>query len=200
VAEQTVREPVAVSSARDLVVSYIDRFAAYHSQKETMTWSAATLYVVAVSVLLATGREPFWYRAPWWKFWPFVALLAATAYVAFAFVHRQFQRRLASHLLVHACSNVAVQWLTREPTVAECQPQSLQEHGFGAEQDYQLVPAAVTDELKRMAERKREHPQQYKYHDRRTTFILMSLWTAAALARLLSSWQPIAELVERWSR
>ncbi len=49
--EQAPSGTVISSSAPDLLLAHIDRFGAYHTQKETMTWSAATLYVVAVSVV-----------------------------------------------------------------------------------------------------------------------------------------------------
>ena len=40
------------ANARELLIAHISRFATYHGQKETMTWGAATLYVVAVSIVV----------------------------------------------------------------------------------------------------------------------------------------------------
>ena len=185
------------SNARDLLLAHITRFATYHSQKETMTWSAATLYVVAVSFLLAAGDKPFWHVAPSWKFWPFAALLGITASIAFLFVNKQFQRRLQSHLLVHACSNVAARWLTYEPTLQECEVQDLQQdladYDFGPDQDYQLMPRAVVDELKEIRRRTTANPKKYRVLDERLTRVLMSAWTVAGIARVLLSRRPIAQ-------
>ncbi len=137
------------AKARELLIAHISRFATYHGQKETMTWGAATLHVVAVSILLGTGRGPFWHLAPWWKFWPFVALLAGTAFIAFRFVKRQFDRRHAAAKLVNACSNVLTRWVLNEPEHDSCALVRLGEYGFASDgKDWQVMPKAVIEELR----------------------------------------------------
>ena len=177
--------------ARELLHAHASRLAAYHAQKETMTWSAATLYVVAVAVLLGTGRAPFWHQAPWWKFWPFVGLLSLTAFIAFKFVSRQFERRTSAADLVHACGNVLSRWVLKNPEPDACEPVDLAGHGLAPGHAFQLMPRAVVDELEDL--RRKRGTTSARPHDEHLTYVLMWAWTAAGLARLLLAWRPFAE-------
>lgn len=179
----------------ELLLAHASRLAAYHSQKETMTWSAATLYVIAVAVLLASGREPFWHHAPWWKFWPFVGLLAFTAFVAFEFVAKQFTRRTESHLLVHACINAATRAGEHSPALEDAQVQDLNSHIFDPTGKYQLMPRSVVVELDDIREKHTEIQKKrtWRDDDERLTKVIMILWTFAGAARLLLAWQPVAQ-------
>jgi hypothetical protein len=188
-----------MSNPCDLLLAHSSRLAAYHSQKETMTWSAATLYVVAIAVLLASGREPFWHHAPAWKFLPFVALLALTAYVAFRFVSKQFKRRTESHLLVHACNNVVTKWLERPPKSEDCVSEDLGDRVFDPTGEYQLMPHALVVELKKIREKHNEIQKNRSWldDDERLTILTMRAWTLAGCARLFLAWKPVAEFLAR---
>lgn len=174
-------------------MSHIARFAAYHSQKENMTWAAATLYVLATAVLVGLGSAPFWRDAPWWTFWSFFVVLGLTSTVAFFFVSAQFQRRDAAHWLVQACSNLSAQWLVAGPTSADLEPLDLGKHGFGTSHDQQLFPAAVVREVARLkqeqAARKVRNASD-RLTDRVLTLSIMAAWTVAALAKVLLAWSP----------
>jgi len=189
--------PHDADKAQELVLAHISRFATYHSQKETMTWSGTTFYVVAVAVLLGTGREPFWHMAPWWKFFPFVGLLVLTAYVAFKFVGSQFKRRTEAHYLVLACCNIASRWTQSPPTRADYDLQRLGRPGFSRTDDLQWMPHAVVAEFEAIRRDSTFPALRFQMDDESLAALLMWSWTVAGAGRLLLAWHPFAVWV--WS-
>jgi hypothetical protein len=181
------------AQAREVLAANVERWSAYHSQKENITWAAATLYVAAIAVMLGLGPVPFWSAAEPRKFWPFFVALFLTAAIGIYFISRQFYRRHVSHLLVHACSNLLAKWLVRPPAATDLEPRDLGKHGLGRETDFQLVPSAVISELqdlKRLVqERDSGMPWWRRLHDEVLTYCLLALWTVVGLAKVFLGWQ-----------
>lgn len=162
---------------KDVVLTQIQHYAAYHVQKETMTWTAATVFVGGAAVLVAA--DPFWARWSSFSFLAFLTVLILTAAFAAMFVHHQFRRRRTAAHYIHALGNVATRWVSAPP-----QPEDLRtvkmEHFTSAGQ---LALSAISQEFDQLMKGDTEI-----WWDRVLTFVVMGLWAAAAIIRVWFTW------------
>jgi len=165
--------------AQNLLLGHIQAYQAYHSQKETMTWAVATLFVAAAAVLL--GTDPFWAHWNCIAFISFLLLLLATGIAAFLLLKVQFARRRSSSHFFSACVNTVTRWVKNDPSDADLEPTLIAEFGKSGE----LAPAALAKEFKEID----SAPNRNVWWDKVLTYVVMSLWGIGALVKVALTWK-----------
>jgi hypothetical protein len=157
----------------DLVLTYLQVYEGYHTQKENMAWLATTVYLGAAILLMAS--DAFWknWSSPVLCAW--LALVLITAAAAFAFVWWQFDRRFKATALLDACTGTVVRWLHDKDRQPDLEPVELPELRI-------VAPREVVNTF-RIDQRCRLHLPLI------LTLLVLLLWTVAAAISIVARWE-----------
>ncbi|MBI3247048.1 MAG: hypothetical protein HYZ50_11150 [Deltaproteobacteria bacterium] len=157
----------------DLVLTYLQMYETYHTQKENMTWVATTVYLGAAVVVVAS--KAFWknWSCPVLGAW--LALILTTAVSAFVFVWWQFDRRFKAAAFLDACADTAVRWLQDKDRQPDLEPVELPAFRI-------MVPREIANAY-------RSNQRDGLHLPLILTLLLMLLWTAAAAISIVSRWE-----------
>ena len=156
----------------DLVLTYLQVYEDYHTQKENMAWLATTIYLGAA--ILVITSDAFWKNSsPVLCAW--LALIATTAASAFVFVWWQFDRRFKAAAFLDACAGTVVRWLHDKDRQPDLEPVELPAFRI-------VVPREVACAFRR--------DQRGGLHlPLILTLLVMLLWTAAAAISIIARWE-----------
>ena len=98
-----------------------DRYAAYHSHKESMAFTGLTLFAGAAGAALVAEKWPPTAWGNWGWAWAFLAVTALWLSVL-AYLRFQLRRRRFAALRVAGCEHVLAGWVASPPLPAQLVP------------------------------------------------------------------------------
>lgn len=157
----------------DLVLTYLQVYEGYHTQKERVTWLATIAYLGAAILVIASNA--------FWKHWSSLALgawlvlILITAAAVFTFVWWQFDRQFKTAALLDACTGTVVRWLHDKDRRPDLEPIELPEFRI-------VAPREIVNTFRIDQQNQRSLPLIL-------TLLLMFLWTAAAVISIVARWE-----------
>jgi hypothetical protein len=156
----------------ELILSHLDYYGTYHHHKESMAFTAATLYISAATAVFIKGPEVW----SWGSACLVAVLLGSSCAIGFMIVGWQLYQRALAADIVMACTAVATTLLT--PPAAGAGPNVLLSRYRGLP-----FPQILIDELNTVAQNRNllggSRPAAI------FTLIAMLTWSVAAFLRIL---------------
>jgi hypothetical protein len=168
-----------IKLSHDFPLNYYQVNDDYHTQKENMTWVAASVYIAASIFLL---------QSDFWKLWQmnsfnaFLFLVLLTAIISFWFVGWQFKNRLVAAVLADACASAAAKFISPTETL---KVSDLEVVPLIASDTSRKVPKVLADEYQRLMSERSLFRRLFRWWPFRLTFIVMLAWTIADFIMLI---------------